>query len=294
MEKQGYFAPEGVVNRRSVAGAVRPGGPRMTGTTARRDAPLSALALFAHPDDIEFVAAGTLLLLAEAGWLIHYANIANGDCGSLVTDRAETARIRDGEARAAAAILGAEFHAPVSSDLMIFYDERHLRRVAAIVRAARPTIVLTHFPVDYMEDHTNACRLAVTGAFVKGMPNFATDPPLDPVPGDVFVYHAMPHGQCDPLRRPMSPEFIVDTTTVHARKRAALAAHASQKAWLDATQGMDSYLDTCDEVSRRVGERWGTGGHAEGWTRHLHLGFSADDADPLAEALAPFVRTVAR
>ena len=29
-----------------------------------------ALALMAHPDDIEFVAAGTLLLLAEAGWEI--------------------------------------------------------------------------------------------------------------------------------------------------------------------------------------------------------------------------------
>ena len=252
----------------------------------------AALALMAHPDDVEFVAAGTLLLLAEAGWDIHYANIANGDCGSMVTDRAETARIRAAEARAAAAILGATFHDSVSSDLMIFYDERHLRAVAAVVRAARPTIVLTHFPDDYMEDHMNACRLAVTGAFVKGMPNFATEPPTPPVPGDVFVYHAMPHGQCDPLRRPVTPEFVVDTTTVHARKRAALAAHASQKAWLDATQGMDSYLDACDEASRRVGERYGTCAHAEGWTRHLHLGFSAADADPLAEVLAPQVRRV--
>lgn len=266
----------------------------MSGSTTPRDAPRSALALFAHPDDIEFVAAGTLLLLAEAGWRIHYATVANGDCGSLVTDRAETARIRDREARAAAAILGAEFHAPVSTDLMVFYDEPHLRRVAAVVRAARPEIVLTHFPTDYMEDHTTTCRLAVTGAFVKGMSNFVSDPPLEPVPGDVFVYHAMPHGQCDPLRRPVAPEFVVDTTTVHARKRAALAAHTSQKAWLDATQGMDSYLDTCDAVSRRVGERFGAGGHAEGWTRHLHLGFSSRDADPLADALGPLVRTVSR
>jgi len=249
----------------------------------------AVLALMAHPDDIEFVAAGTLLLLAAAGWDIHYANVANGDCGSMVTGRAETARIRDAEARAAAAILGATFHPPVATDMLIFYDERQMRRVAAIVRAARPTIVLTHFPHDYMEDHMNACRLAVTAAFTKAMPNFVTDPPLDPVPGDVFVYHAMPHGQCDPLRRPMAPEFVVDTTTVHARKREALAAHASQKAWLDASQGMDSYLDACDEASRRVASRFGRGGHAEGWTRHLHLGFSAEDADPLSAVLAPFV-----
>ena len=41
----------------------------------------SALALFAHPDDIEFVAAGTLILLKDLGWQIHYCNIANGCCG---------------------------------------------------------------------------------------------------------------------------------------------------------------------------------------------------------------------
>ncbi len=245
-----------------------------------------ALALMAHPDDIEFVAAGTLLLLAEAGWEIDYCNIANGDCGSMVTDRAETARIRAREARDAAALLGATFHESVTSDLMIFYDERHLRRVASVVRAARPRIVLTHFPNDYMEDHMNACRLAITAAFVKAMPNFVTEPPLAPVPGDVFVYHAMPHGQCDGLRRPVTPEFTVNTTSVQPRKRAALAAHASQKAWLDSSQGMDSYLDTADEVSRRVGSLWGGCEHAEGWTRHLHLGLSAHEADPLTEALA--------
>jgi N-acetylglucosamine malate deacetylase 1 len=31
----------------------------------------AALATIAHPDDIEFVAAGTLLLLRDAGWRIH-------------------------------------------------------------------------------------------------------------------------------------------------------------------------------------------------------------------------------
>ncbi len=249
-----------------------------------------ALAIMAHPDDIEFVAAGTLLLLAEAGWEIHYCNIANGDGGSMVTDRAETARIRSAEGQAAAKLLGATFYESIASDLMIFYEERLLRQVASVVRRARPRIVLTHFPRDYMEDHMNACRLAVTASFVKAMPNFVTDPPLDHVPGDVFVYHAMPHGQCDGLRTPVVPEFYVDTTRVHARKRAALAAHASQKAWLDATQGMDSYLDACDEVSRKVGGMSGRFEHAEGWTRHLHLGFSSRDADPLAEALADKVR----
>ena len=47
----------------------------------------SALAVFAHPDDIEFCAAGTLLLLAQLGWDIHYFNVSSGDLGSFDHDR---------------------------------------------------------------------------------------------------------------------------------------------------------------------------------------------------------------
>ena len=37
------------------------------------------LAIFAHPDDIEFCAAGTLLLLSQHGWATHYLNLSSGD-----------------------------------------------------------------------------------------------------------------------------------------------------------------------------------------------------------------------
>lgn len=247
----------------------------------------AALAIVAHPDDIEFVAAGTLLLLRERGWHIHSLNLSGGDCGSISTDAAETRRIRAAEGRAAAAILGAEFHESLASDLCIFYEERLLRRLAAVVRKVQPRIVLTHSPEDYMEDHMNTARLAVTAAFARGMPNFTTDPPVEPCSGDVAVYHAMPHGLCDGLRRPVVPDLYVDTTAVQGVKRRALAAHASQKAWLDASQGMDSYLDTGDAMARQVGRMSGHFEFAEGWRRHLHLGFSAHDDDPLVEALGP-------
>jgi len=245
----------------------------------------AALAIFAHPDDIEFVAAGTLLLLRDAGWSIHYLNVSGGDCGSTTTGPEETRRIRAAEGRAAAAILGATFHPSIADDLCIFYEERLLRRLAAVIRRIRPRIVLTHSPEDYMEDHMNTARLAVTAAFARGMPNFTTDPPGEPYAGDVTVYHAMPHGLCDGLRRPVMPELFVDTTSVQAVKRQALAAHVSQKAWLDATQGMDSYLDAADEMARQVGRMSGRFAYAEGWRRHLHLGLSAHDDDPLAAAL---------
>ena len=250
-----------------------------------------ALAIFAHPDDIEYFAGGTLLLLRRLGWETHYLNVSNGDKGSTVHGRADLARIRAEEAQRAAAILGAVHHDSLATDMLIFYEEPLLRKIAAVVRRARPRIVLTHAPQDYMEDHMNVSRLAVTAAFVRGMPNFDTDPPEPGYEDDVVVYHAMPHGLRDPLRRPVEPDMFVDTSSVLDTQRRALAAHASQQAWLDASQGAADFVDVLGDMSRAVGRLSGGFEHAEGWRRHLHLGYSAhDDDDPLAAALGDLCR----
>ncbi|NBV32996.1 MAG: LmbE family protein [Proteobacteria bacterium] len=245
----------------------------------------SALAIFAHPDDIEFVAAGTLLQLGLRGWELHYLNLCSGNGGSVQMDALTTAETRLKEAQAAARILGAHFHPPIADDLELFYGPEMLKKVAAIVRETRPSIVLTHSPQDYMEDHMNASRLAVTAAFAHGIPNFQTEPPRASFTEDVTVYHAMPHGLSDPLRQKIRAGLYVNTTAVHERKRDALALHVSQKHWLDVSQGMDSYLSSMDDLSLAVGRLSGRFEHAEGWRRHLHLGFSAKDIDPLRAAL---------
>jgi len=67
----------------------------------------TAMAIGAHPDDIEFCMAGTLLKLRDAGWEIHALNLATGNCGSAVNSAAKTRRTRGAEARAAAKELGA-------------------------------------------------------------------------------------------------------------------------------------------------------------------------------------------
>jgi len=137
-----------------------------------------------------------------------------------------------------------------------------------------------------MEDHMNTSRLAVTAAFVRGMPNFDTVPPEPTAEYDLAIYHAMPHGLRDPLRRPVQPDLFVDTTGVLETQRAALAAHASQQSWLDASQGAADFVDVLGDMSRAVGRMSGRFTHAEGWRRHLHLGYSSrDDDDPLAAAL---------
>jgi LmbE family N-acetylglucosaminyl deacetylase len=248
-------------------------------TTVRR-----VLAIGAHPDDIEFVMAGTLCLLREAGWEVHYLNLASGNLGSL-TRSADTARVRRREARAAARILGAVWHPPFCKDLEIFYETRTLRRLCAIIREVSPSMILTHSPQDYMEDHVNTARLTVSAAFARGMANYSSTPPRAPVAGAVTIYHASPHGLRDGLRRLVRPGAFVDTTAVHERKRRALACHASQRRWLDASQGMDSYLRAMDGFSLAVGKLSRRFTHAEGWRRHSHLGFCAEDADPLRETL---------
>lgn len=245
----------------------------------------TALAIFAHPDDIEFVAAGTLLLLKERGWDLHYLNLCSGNCGSLVLSAEETARVRLAEAQAAAALLGAQFHAPICGDLELEYTTANLRKVVAVVREAAPRIVFTHAPSDYMEDHMCAARLAVSAAFSRGVPNFESDPPRAHCAQDVTIYHAMPHGLRDQLRRRVHAGLYVDTASVQALKLEALAAHKSQAHWLGETQAMGSYLQSMEDASREVGRLSGRFELAEGWRRHSHLGFSAHDDDPLRDAL---------
>src|ERR1051325_8844623 len=245
----------------------------------------TAIAIAAHPDDIEFYMGGTLLLLKQAGYAIHYMNVANGNCGSVDYNSKQAIAVRRKEGQAAARVLGATYHESLCNDVEITYDLRLLRRLGAVVREVRPTIVLTHSPQDYMEDHTMTCRLVVTAAFTRGMPNFKTIPSRTAADYETTVYHGMPHGLCDQLRRRIVAGLYVNTASVHTVKREALAAHKSQQNWLDTSQGMNSYLQAMEHGSLEIGKLSKKFKHAEGWRRHLHYGFCREKADPLREGL---------
>jgi LmbE family N-acetylglucosaminyl deacetylase len=137
-----------------------------------------------------------------------------------------------------------------------------------------------------MEDHANTCRLAVTAAFARNMPNFPVDPPQAAVAKPVTVYHAQPYSHHDPLRRLVVPDFFVDVTDREEQKVTMLAKHVSQKKWLDESQGLDSYLQTLRELDAVAGHHSGRFRYAEGWRRHLHLGFCGEQDDPLRTVLA--------
>jgi N-acetylglucosamine malate deacetylase 1 len=246
---------------------------------------LVAMAIAAHPDDIEFLMAGTLLLLRQAGCETHYLTLANGSCGSVDHTAAQVRKIRRLEAQRGAKLLGAHFHPPFVDDLEVLYELKILRRLAAVIREVRPNLLLVPSPQDYMEDHTHASRLAVTAAFVRGAPNFRSTPSRPAVFEPLTIYHAMPAGLRDELRQLIQPGAFVDTTSVHTVKRQALAQHESQKKWLDIQQGLDSYLNTMDELSLTVGKMSRRFQHAEGWRRHMHLGFCGPQDDPLRDRL---------
>lgn len=248
--------------------------------------PKTVFAVGCHPDDIEFTAAGTMLLLKDRGWDVHYMTIANGSWGSQTIRREELAQTRRLESKRAAELLGAVYHEALVDDFEVFYDRQTLMRLASVFRDVDPDVLLCQSPADYMEDHQNAVRLAVSAAFCRCMPNAPVDPPSPATFRDVAVYHAPPHGSRDAMRKLVRSELYVDISSVLDRKRAMLACHESQGAWLDVSQGYSAYVESMTENSALVGKLSGRFPYAEGWRRHNYLGFSEKEIDPLREALA--------
>ena len=252
--------------------------------------PKTAMAIAAHPDDIEFMMAGTLLLLKREGWTIHCLVISNGDCGTPNETKNAIVKKRLKEAKASFDMAGFVFHKPWVGDLEIFYNQKLLSRVISEIRDARPSIVLTQSLTDYMEDHDATARLAAMGAFCRGMNNIRCTPKRQPFGGDCAVYHALPHGLTDNMRCRVIPELFVDVEPVFQMKRAMLNCHTSQKLWLDVSQGMDAYLKVQEEMAGTVGKMSQKFNLAEGWRRHNHLAFSrTPEADPLFDALGDHV-----
>ena len=244
------------------------------------------LAVGCHPDDIEFMMAGTLLLLRDRGCDIHYMNVANGNCGSVVYGAKELAMMRRAEAMDACGFLGSLFHESITNDLEVFYEDTQIRKVTAVVREVRPDILFLMSPEDYMEDHMNACRLGVTAAFCRGMPNYRTIPEREGYRQDIAVYHALPYGLHDGLDRAVLPDFYVDIAGVIERKQEMLQKHRSQQDWLDTSQGLNSYLASMRSMSGEVGRMSGRYKFAEGFRLHNHLGLSEKGIDPLNDLLA--------
>ena len=242
------------------------------------------LAFFAHPDDAEFLCAGTLALLRAQGAHIHIATMTPGDAGSAALPPAQIARLRMQEAARSAALLGGQHHCAGAKDLLICYDPPSLRRAIEIVRRVNPTIVFTHSPQDYLLDHEVTSQLARAACFAASVRNVATGAPkaaaaTERIP-HLFYADAM-EGR-DAFGAPVVPGFYVDITESMPIKDEMLACHASQREWLRRQHGMDQYLNAMRAWSAVRGQECGVL-YAEAFRQHL--GHAHPQNNVLAELL---------
>ena len=201
---------------------------------------------------MEILAGGTMALLAERGHHITIVTMTAGDCGTRSYPPDEIRVIRQKEAAAAAAMIGADYFWAGFNDLAIFNDQPSRAKVTELLRKTRPDIVITAAPVDYHCDHEATSILVRDACFAAPAPNYRSGeaPPLDAIP---HLYFMMPDEGLDRDGRPVEPDFVVDVERFMEKKTAMLAAHESQRLWLKQHHGLDNYLDTMDEWTRSVG-----------------------------------------
>lgn len=243
------------------------------------------LAIMAHPDDIEFLCAGTLLRLRDAGWRVAMATLAMGDCGSPTLPPRAIAAIRRAEAEASAALLGASYTCLGRLDLLVLLDPASIRDTVELIRREQPEIVITHSPVDYMLDHEQTSAIVRTACFGAPAGNFLTlaDSPAPRLPHVPWLYYADPIEGVDALGEPVAAHLLVDISAQMERKAELLACHASQREWLRAQHGMDEYLETMRQWGAARGAALGVE-YAEGYRQHR--GHAYPPSNRLEEALA--------
>jgi LmbE family N-acetylglucosaminyl deacetylase len=186
--------------------------------------PARALAIAAHPDDIEFGCGATLAKWSAAGCEVSLLVCTDGSKGTWDTeaDVAALVATRQTEQRDAAAALGATgevvFLGRVDGELEADLATR--AEVARWIRVLRPEVVLGHDPWKRYRlhpDHRNAGFLTVDGVVAARDPHFFPDQGIaHHRPSTLLLFEAdeADHGE--------------DVTGFDAPKIAALEAHTSQ------------------------------------------------------------------
>lgn len=201
------------------------------------------LAVFAHPDDVDFSSAGTVAGWIDQGHQVAYLVVTRGDAGGFDdTPRERMPILREAEQRAAAAAVGVEqvdfldgyADGKVSPDLSLRRD------IAAAIRRFRPDRVLTSSPLRRWDrigashpDHLAVGEATTCAVYPDARNPFAFPEllaeGLQPWTVREVWYAGGPN-----------PDHVVDITDAYPRKLAALRAHATQT----------SHLTDLDDVIR--------------------------------------------
>ncbi len=203
-------------------------------TTVQLDRFARALVVTAHPDDVDFGAAGTVAMLVDAGCDVAYCIVTDGQAGGSDrgVDRAEIPAIRRAEQRAAAAEVGVTdvtFLGHVDGEVVADLDLA--RDISREIRTHRPDLVITFSP------ERNYARVGVSHPDHRAVGSATLDA-VYPFARNPFAFPTLlEHEGLEPhivgevwLQGDEQSDLCVDITDVIDRKLAAIAAHVSQVA----------------------------------------------------------------
>lgn len=222
--------------------------PRRGEMTVDLPVPAVALAIGAHPDDVEFGCGATLAKWASTGCRIHHLVLTDGSKGtwSAGDDEAELVRTRQREQRAAAAVLGGgevSFLERIDGELDSGPETR--REVCKVIRRVRPDVVLGHDPwrrYRLHPDHRHAGWLVTDGVVAARDPKFYPDTGAPHRPSALLLWE------------PDEPNHVERVAGFAVRKVDALLAHQSQHR---STMGIDSATERAvlaEKVERQLAE----------------------------------------
>jgi LmbE family N-acetylglucosaminyl deacetylase len=197
----------------------------------------SALAIVAHPDDMEYGMSAAVARWTAQGKTVSYLLVTRGEAGIDTMIPEEAARVREEEQRAACAAVGVETLEYLDHPDGVIHDVMRLRRdIAAAVRRHRPDVVLTGSPADFFPGgmYNMADHRVVGYAVLDGVRDAAnrwvfTDlvgpdgAPLEPWGGVRFTA----------LGGALEPTHAVDVTDTLDAGVASLRAHQAYLAALD-------------------------------------------------------------
>jgi LmbE family N-acetylglucosaminyl deacetylase len=199
------------------------------------------LVITAHPDDVDFGAAGTIATWTDTGIKVAYCIVTDGDAGGFDAGvpRERIGPIRREEQTAAAAEVGVSdlhFLGYPDGRLAVGFDLR--RDIARVIRAVRPQRVLCQSPERNMEriyashpDHLAAGEAAMSAVYPDARNPFAYAELADVEAWAVPEVWVMGSERAN---------HYVDITAVFDRKKAALRAHASQ---MEGVDDLDALLE---------------------------------------------------
>lgn len=211
--------------------------------TLNLETPARALAVGAHPDDIEFGCGGTLAKWASQGCELMHVVCTDGSKGSWDPrqDPAELVAIRQAEQRAAARALGGRGEVTFLGwpDGELESGLRQRWQIAEAIRAFRPDVVLGHDPwrrYRLHPDHRNAGFLLTDGVVAARDPLFFPELRSGPHRPEVLL-----------LWEADEADHVEDVTAHFESKLAALLEHRSQ---LRSTMHVDA--DPDDPAGRQA------------------------------------------